>query len=265
MALLTLAYRNKSIDVIPLRTGESYLIGRDEASEVVIEELVVSFHHARIDTHGQAYLLVDLNSENGTCVNGKRITSYWLNHNDTIAVGNHTLVFSNPLKTNVPEIPHHSINETIPIEFQNGLVTPPRTEPVTSAPLPPINESHFVLVSLPDRGVLCPLDKSPVVFGHSRNSTIVVRGFGIGKTAAVMDKRPDGWYLRYAGGLVRPKVNGVPLKMKIKLQPFDIIQFRKTKIQVVASDQLATIIRAPSMAARHGSGLPSMSFGPDGA
>jgi hypothetical protein len=45
--------------------------------------------------------------------------------------------------------------------------------------------------------------------------------------------------------------------MTLKLQPFDSIQFRKTKIQVVASDQFATIIRAPSMAARHGSSQPA--------
>jgi predicted component of type VI protein secretion system len=50
------------------------LIGRDEICDVVIAERQVSRRHASISLEGGGYVLKDLNSKNGTFVNGQELT-----------------------------------------------------------------------------------------------------------------------------------------------------------------------------------------------
>lgn len=74
-----------------------FSIGRDESNDLALENIGVSSGHALISRIGtsEAYLLEDLDSANGTFVNGKRVQRYFLNHNDEILVGKHVLVFKN--------------------------------------------------------------------------------------------------------------------------------------------------------------------------
>jgi len=69
-------------------------IGRDPASDIYIDNTVVSFEHAIIEVKDSPkpggkpeYYIQDLNSTNSTFVNEKKITRYRLNHNDLIRVG----------------------------------------------------------------------------------------------------------------------------------------------------------------------------------
>lgn len=48
-------------------------IGRDSSNDIVINEPHVSSKHARLEIVGENLYLIDLNSTNGTYVNGKRI------------------------------------------------------------------------------------------------------------------------------------------------------------------------------------------------
>jgi S1-C subfamily serine protease len=65
-------------------------IGRSETNDLVLKgDKSASHSHARIELTGGKVIIKDLNSENGTWVNGKRITSPTsLNHGDKIRVGN---------------------------------------------------------------------------------------------------------------------------------------------------------------------------------
>jgi hypothetical protein len=49
------------------------IIGRDEHCDLVIDDRQVSRHHARIRLEGEQYLLEDLDSKNGTFVNGQEL------------------------------------------------------------------------------------------------------------------------------------------------------------------------------------------------
>jgi len=55
-----------------LETPELY-IGRDVQNDIVVPEAEVSRRHARLIRNGDAYLLEDLGSTNGTFVNGRRL------------------------------------------------------------------------------------------------------------------------------------------------------------------------------------------------
>src|SRR5262245_57624949 len=63
------------------------LIGRDPAADIVLLEEDVSWHHARIEDRGDAYVLIDLGSTNGSHVNGARMTEHVLSRNDRIQIG----------------------------------------------------------------------------------------------------------------------------------------------------------------------------------
>jgi DNA-binding winged helix-turn-helix (wHTH) protein len=53
--------------------GERLLIGRGEDCDLVLAERPISRHHAEIRRQGNRYVLHDLDSKNGTCLNGREI------------------------------------------------------------------------------------------------------------------------------------------------------------------------------------------------
>ena len=60
---------------------------------VVIDDPAVSGHHAKIDSLEDRFVLIDLQSKNGSFVNEELVTSHWLRHGDVISIGEHCLVF----------------------------------------------------------------------------------------------------------------------------------------------------------------------------
>ncbi len=68
-------------------------IGRHQENDIVIDHLGVSGKHARVAVEGQSVVLTDLQSTNGTYVNGRRVTEVELRPNDWISIGKHILTF----------------------------------------------------------------------------------------------------------------------------------------------------------------------------
>ena len=73
---------------------ERYTIGRLPDNDVRIDNPAVSGHHSLIINILNDSFLEDLNSTNGTYVNGKLIKKHALQHGDVITVGHHQLRFS---------------------------------------------------------------------------------------------------------------------------------------------------------------------------
>jgi hypothetical protein len=69
------------------------VLGRSRECEVVVADLNVSRRHAEIHLEAGTYWLVDLESTNGTMVNGKRVKRVKLESGDRIEVGSTELVF----------------------------------------------------------------------------------------------------------------------------------------------------------------------------
>ncbi len=77
----------------------SYTIGADPENDLVIEDKKVSGSHLRIERRGNRYVVLDLQSAFGTQVNGSPIEDeVELHNNDEIVIGEHTIVFDNPLE-----------------------------------------------------------------------------------------------------------------------------------------------------------------------
>ncbi len=63
------------------------LVGRDEGSDIRLDEPLVSRAHARIEARGDAYVVLDLGSTNLTRVNGAVITECVLRDGDEVRFG----------------------------------------------------------------------------------------------------------------------------------------------------------------------------------
>lgn len=79
-------------EVLELVNGE-IAIGRDAGNGVCLVDNVVSRRHCRIRLAGESYELTDLDSHNGTFVNGVPVTNKSIGHGDRICVGHSELVF----------------------------------------------------------------------------------------------------------------------------------------------------------------------------
>jgi hypothetical protein len=92
MARLLWEHEGQVIKDYPFPKG-SVTIGRRKENSIVFTNPEVSSLHARIDKVGPDYILTDLQSTNGTFVNGLRVLSQCLSHGDRISIGKNVLLF----------------------------------------------------------------------------------------------------------------------------------------------------------------------------
>ena len=73
-------------------TRPATTIGREECDIFLLEDDLVSRQHAKVEQRGDALVLIDLDSTNGTYVNGVRLQApYTLQPGDAIQIGGSTL------------------------------------------------------------------------------------------------------------------------------------------------------------------------------
>ena len=75
---------------------QAVILGRLDTNDVPVQDPKASREHAKIYRQGAKISIVDLNSSNGTFVNGTQITKQELKHEDRITIGKVTMVFDNP-------------------------------------------------------------------------------------------------------------------------------------------------------------------------
>lgn len=74
-------------------TGDEVLIGRSSRCSIVLAEPSVSRQHARIERRDDGFWVVDLDSGNGTYVNGQRVSEFRIFSGDEVTFGNGSFQF----------------------------------------------------------------------------------------------------------------------------------------------------------------------------
>jgi pSer/pThr/pTyr-binding forkhead associated (FHA) protein len=84
-------------------TKERYTVGRLPDNDIRIDNAAVSGHHSLLINILNDSFLEDLNSTNGTYVNGKLIKKHALQHGDVITIGHHQLRYVDDQADQAPE------------------------------------------------------------------------------------------------------------------------------------------------------------------
>jgi pSer/pThr/pTyr-binding forkhead associated (FHA) protein len=202
-------------------TKERYTVGRLPDNDVRIDNAAVSGHHGLIINILNDSFLEDLNSTNGTYVNGKLIKKHALTHGDVITIGHHHLRF---VDSQVESSEQDEFERTLVI--QPGQVNEDRLKAAASAMPPPQAAAHApatssasAAASPAEKGAPARPAKLPVLSGQFAGrelelaKTLTTLGRP-GVQVAAISRRADGYYVVHVESSKPgdfPLVNGQPI------------------------------------------------------
>lgn len=117
-----------------LSDGESVTFGRSGANEIVLTDPKVSRNHMRITNRGGKVTVDDLGSNNGTYVNGKRVSSAQLEVGDRIHVGDSVFELAS---VDAPEVAQLRASKSRPIR-RTEEDEAAQTQQICQQPLAPL-------------------------------------------------------------------------------------------------------------------------------
>ncbi len=142
--------RNVGNDEEVLWEQPTLTIGRDPTNDLVIEHKLASRRHARFEKDDVGFYIRDLESTNGTFVNGQRIQgAQLLRNNDEVWIGDTVIVFRDPeatMKGMPPPVARHRV-----LEPQEELRVDTKAKEVILRGLPldpPLTAKEFQLLDL---------------------------------------------------------------------------------------------------------------------
>ena len=243
MPKISLKFKGNILADYHLPQGCSLKIGRKSDNDVVIENLAVSAHHAKIDSVGDGFVFIDLKSKNGSFVNSELVTSHWLHDGDTINIGKHSLIFSYFDSETKPEDTRSEMDKTMVMDTNEYRSMVEKSEPKAAAVAEPAEAKVVNNKQKPARGYLTylvggegtlALKHRLTKIGRSSSSDIVVKGWTIGKTAASISRTRDGYFFSYVEGFAKPRVNRKKVsKIPHKLVDSDVIDIGSIKLQFI--------------------------------
>src|SRR6185369_3827161 len=101
MGKLVIKFQGRVVSEANLKLGDT-TIGRNPASDVVLDDISVSGNHAVIKTVGVKSTIHDLKSTNGTFVENNRVTQHPLRSGETIIIGEYNLVYRDEVNFDAP-------------------------------------------------------------------------------------------------------------------------------------------------------------------
>ena len=200
-------------------TKDKTTLGRRPYNDIVIDNLAVSGEHAVLQMVGADVFIEDLNSTNGTYINGKAIKKQLLGNNDIVEIGKYKIKFL--------------LEDSG--DYEKTMILKPGVSPMGTP-------SGFGLPSS-FGGLSAPAAATPAAIkvltgaaaGREVSLTKVVTTVGKpGVQVASITKRPSGYVFAHVEGAARPSVNGIPLTGEsIALRSGDLIELAGTQMQFI--------------------------------
>jgi hypothetical protein len=236
-----------SIDGVVIKevqlTKDRTTLGRRPYNDIVIDNLAVSGEHAVLQLTGNEVFLEDLNSTNGTYVNGKAVKKQQLQNNDTVEIGKYKIKFIN-------EAPGATFEKTMIIK--PGMVPPvprpaaaaPASAPV-AAPVPAQSAAQSSAAAAAAAVINKPFDPSSmnasikVLSGAAAGREVplvkVVTTIGKpGVAVAAITKRASGFVVAHVEGANKPLLNGAAIGAEpVTLKNGDMLELAGTQMQFV--------------------------------
>ncbi len=195
-------------------------IGRKQVNDLHLDDLSVSGTHAKILTVGNDSFIEDLNSTNGTFLNGNRITKSALTNNDVVKIGEYELRYQNDVASVDSDMEKTVI-------LQAGAVTMADPEKAKAAAAPaaaaPADDggAKLTVVNGPSKGKFLVLSK------------LLTRVKGPQGQSNMISKKDDGYYLlNTLPESLAPSINGKVAGVgSIKLNDGDVISMGDSQLR----------------------------------
>ena len=216
---------------------ERYTIGRLPDNDIRIDNPAVSGHHSLIINILNDSFLEDLNSTNGTYVNGKLIKKHAMQHGDVITVGHHQLRFVDSQDGDAEQD-----------EFEKTMVITPSTqgeERIRRVGVAVDQAAKAVAAAtpkragVPDNATALPKAKLQVLSGafagRELELTKALTTLGRpGVQVAAITRRAEGYFIVHVDSGKDndyPQVNGVPIGPQARrLNDNDVVQLAGVKM-----------------------------------
>ena len=232
---------------------ERTMLGRKPHNDIQVDNLAVSGEHAAIITILNDSFIEDLNSTNGTLVNGKPIKKHFLQNNDVIEIGKHKLKYFNDAPVVAAS---NDFEKTMIIRKPAATsATASASAPVASALAGGLADMQAPAKAAPP-AVSAPAMSAPsaaaaTAAAHSsmREAAIqVLSGAAAGRTldlvktlttvgkpglqVAVITRRPNGFFITHVEGANFPTINGVALGGQAsQLSDHDLVEIAGIKME----------------------------------
>ncbi|HEY1092593.1 MAG TPA: FHA domain-containing protein [Burkholderiaceae bacterium] len=196
-------------------TKDKTTLGRRPYNDIVIDNLAVSGEHAVLQMVGADVFIEDLNSTNGTYINGKAIKKQLLANNDVVEIGKYKIKFL--------------LEDSA--DYERTMILQPGATPPGGFSQP----SGFGGLGAPAAAATPAVIKvlNGAAAGREVSLTKVVTTVGKpGVQVASITKRPSGYVFAHVEGSARPSVNGQPLTAEsVALKSGDVIELAGTRMQ----------------------------------
>jgi pSer/pThr/pTyr-binding forkhead associated (FHA) protein len=222
-----------SIDEVVIKevqlTKDRTTLGRRPYNDIVIDNLAVSGEHAVLQMTGGEVMIEDLNSTNGTYLNGKAIKKQQLQNGDSIEIGKYKIKF-------VGDNAANDFDKTMVVRAQPAPTPQPQPQAQNTVAAP----SSFG-ASAPGAaagvGAIHAAIKvlSGAASGREVPLTKVVTTIGKpGVAVAAITRRQQGFVVHHVEGAGNPMLNGSPIgSSPISLKNGDLIELAGTQMQFV--------------------------------
>ncbi|HEY1726557.1 MAG TPA: FHA domain-containing protein [Steroidobacteraceae bacterium] len=209
---------------------ERYTIGRLPDNDIRIDNPAVSGHHSLIINILNDSFLEDLNSTNGTYVNGKLIKKHALQHGDVVTVGHHQLRFVEDDDAHQDEFEKTMVIQPSqrPVEKIRAATTPDTAVTTQSRRAlagngaPALKKAKLQVLSGAFAGRELELTKALTTLGRP------------GVQVAAITRRSEGYFIVHVDSDSSnnpPLVNGAPIgEQARKLVDNDVIQLAGVKM-----------------------------------
>lgn len=205
-------------------------IGRDSINDICINNLAVSRFHAKIYEEGDKIFIEDMNSSNGTYVNGEKVDISEISEFDNILVGKYNLTIENKSYSNNQNFAY--------VEDSTVMVDDSTREKILNKvgysskeiPLNQNNNSLSPKLIISDV-VEVSIEKDLFTIGKSIESDVYLDGFLVKKSHATIVRGSDKKSILIDNGSIlnTTKVNGRKIKQKV-LVSGDVIEIGKHKM-----------------------------------
>jgi pSer/pThr/pTyr-binding forkhead associated (FHA) protein len=246
-------------------TKDKTSLGRRPYNDIVIDNLAVSGEHAVLQMVGADVFIEDLNSTNGTYINGRAVKKQLLQHNDTVEIGKYKIKYlleeapdfektmvirpgANAAPAAVRPMPAVAPGLAATASAMSGSMsagapaTPARAPmPAHAASMAPAGQGAATGFGATGLGGLSPSLVASIkvlngaAAGREVQLTKVVTTVGKpGVQVASITKRPGGYVFAHVEGGARPSVNGQPVAAEpVHLKNGDVIELAGTQMQFV--------------------------------